>query len=194
MISKKGDLEMNLTIKFNEDRVELNLNESLLVFSSLAVKRSAIRGGSYSSIGKNVEKPLMQTLCKLFGVSDSYYDLNIPDDGKSSYGKIERQVDFYLKNENEQYKCELKLMGKGNPESADVIYAREADIFIADKLSETNKKQLNFENIHWVELRDDSRFDRFEKILKDCRIPYNKRHFNEELSYEIEEILKDLLE
>ena len=34
-------------------------------------------------------------------------------------------------------------MGKGNPESADVVIARDSNIFIADTLSKQNKAQLN---------------------------------------------------
>ncbi len=33
-------------------------------------------------------------------------------------------------------------MGKGNPESADAVIARESDIFIADTLSDQNEEQL----------------------------------------------------
>jgi hypothetical protein len=44
-------------------------------------------------------------------------------------------------------------MGRGNPESADVIYARGADIFIADTLSEQNRNQLKLENIEYIEMK-----------------------------------------
>ena len=38
-----------------------------------------------------------------------------------------REVDFYLigKKPEKRYRCEVKLMGKGNPEGADVIHARD---------------------------------------------------------------------
>ena len=55
-------------------------------------------------------------------------------------------------------------MGKGNPESADAFIARESNVFIADKLSVTNKKQFESHNAHWVELRSDLGFLRFEKF------------------------------
>lgn len=34
-------------------------------------------------------------------------------------------------------------MGKGNPESADAVIARDSKVFVADKLSDLNKKQLD---------------------------------------------------
>ncbi|MGI8495592.1 MAG: CfrBI family restriction endonuclease, partial [Pyrinomonadaceae bacterium] len=60
-----------------------------------------------------------------------------------------------------QYKCEVKLMGKGNPESADAIIARDSKVFVADKLSEMNKKQLNSLRVNWIELRSANGFQKF---------------------------------
>jgi hypothetical protein len=44
-------------------------------------------------------------------------------------------------------------MGAGNSESADVIFARNTDVFIADTLSLQNKQQLDDLDVLWVELR-----------------------------------------
>ena len=63
-------------------------------------------------------------------------------------------------------------MGKGNPESADAFIARESNIFVADKLSETNKKQFDSLGAHWVELRSDEGFLRFEKTLTALNINF----------------------
>jgi TATA-binding protein-associated factor Taf7 len=57
LIEENETIDLKLTIKFNSVSVELNLNESLIVITSLAVKRAAITGGAYSAIGKNVEGP-----------------------------------------------------------------------------------------------------------------------------------------
>ena len=38
-------------------------------------------------------------------------------------------------------------------ESADAIFARASEVFVADKLSDTNKKQAKELKIKWVELR-----------------------------------------
>ena len=42
--------------------------ESLIVINALATKKLQIRGGAWSSIGKKVEKPLVDELCRLAGV------------------------------------------------------------------------------------------------------------------------------
>ncbi|MEJ7700895.1 MAG: hypothetical protein WKF71_14795 [Pyrinomonadaceae bacterium] len=44
-------------------------------------------------------------------------------------------------------------MGKGNPESADAVIARDSRVFVADKLSDMNKRQLNSRKVDWIELR-----------------------------------------
>ena len=84
----------------------------------------------------------MQTLCILFDISRNNYELKIKGK-KLEIDEFEREIDFYLIEGKNQYKCEVKLMGRGNPESADAVIARDSKVFIADKLSETNKKQLN---------------------------------------------------
>jgi hypothetical protein len=64
-------------------------------------------------------------------------------------------------------------MGIGNPESADAVIARDSSVFIADKLSVTNKRQLDSRNVHWVELRSKDGFMKFENVLKNLGIPTN---------------------
>lgn len=49
--------------------------------------------------------------------------------------------------------CEVKLMGKGNPESADAVFARKPQIFIADTISEQMKNQIDSQKIHYLELK-----------------------------------------
>ena len=168
---------MTLTIKFKGVSVDLNVSESLIVINTLAVKRAAIRGGSWSTAGKRVEKPLMQTLCKLYGISDKNYALKIK--GQDLEGdEFEREIDFYLIEGKNQYKCEVKLMGIGNPEGADAVMARDSKVFVADKLSDTNKKQLNSRNVEWVELRSAGGFMRFETVLRNLKIPHIKLRDN----------------
>ena len=161
LVDTEHDLDLTLTVKFKGVSVDLNVSESLIVINTLAVKRSALRGGLWSTAGKRVEKPLMQTLCKLYGVSESNYSLKIK--GKEiEKDDFEREIDFYLIEGKNQYKCEIKLMGRGNPESADAVIARDSKVFVADKLSDTNKKQLTSRKVEWVELRSDGGFERFE--------------------------------
>ena len=172
LVDTEHELELTLTIKFKAVSVDLNVSESLIVINTLAVKRAAIRGGSWSTAGKRVEKPLMQTLCKLYGVNEENYALKIK--GKElEEDEFEREIDFYLIEGKSQYKCEVKLMGIGNPESADAFIARDSRVFVADKLSNTNKKQLTSRKVEWVELRSDGGFKKFEAVLKKLKIPFN---------------------
>lgn len=189
LVDTEHDLELTLTIKFKGVSVDLNVSESLIVINTLAVKRAAIRGGSWSTAGKRVEKPLMQTLCKLYGVSDKNYALKIK--GKElEEDEFEREIDFYLIEGKNQYKCEVKLMGIGNPESADAVIARASKVFVADKLSNTNKKQLTSLNTEWVELRSENGFKRFEGVLKNLKIPYTKSPSN--VDKELEVVFKEI--
>lgn len=99
---------------------------------------------------------------------------------------FEREIDFYLTNKGKDFLCEVKLMGKGNPESADAVIARDSSVFVADKLSDTNKKQLNSLKVGWVELRDKEGYKRFNKILDDLDIPH--KEFKGDENKELEKI------
>ncbi|MDI6788319.1 MAG: CfrBI family restriction endonuclease [Planctomycetota bacterium] len=166
-IESGGDLDITLTIKFRGVSVDLNINESLIVINTLAVKRAALRGGLWSTAGKQVEKPLMLTLCKLFNVPERHYD-------QSQLPASIREVDFYLlgNTPRERFRCEVKLMGRGNPESADAVIARDSKVFVADKLSDLNKQELDRLHIEWVELRHKNGYNRFTKVLHNLKIPY----------------------
>jgi len=172
LVENESELDLTLTLKMEQVSVELNVSESLIVINSLAVKRAALSGGLWSTAGKRVEKPLMQTLCALYGVGPQYYHAkNQKDEGRN----FTRETDFYLIDPaGVQHKCEVKLMGKGNPESADVVIARDSKIFVADKLSDTNKAQLDDLSVLWVELRDENGFAAFRDVLATLKIPHNE--------------------
>ncbi|MBC8312101.1 MAG: CfrBI family restriction endonuclease [Candidatus Marinimicrobia bacterium] len=170
LVELENELDLTLTIKLKGVSVDLNVSESLIIINTLAVKRAALRGGLWSTAGKRVEKPLMQTLCKLYQVADKNYKSVII--GSHSDETFVREIDFYLLNDGNEYKCEVKLMGKGNPESADAVIARDSSVFVADKLSDTNKAQLDSLNIKWVELRNSHGFRRFKTVLENLAIPY----------------------
>lgn len=176
-------IELTLTIKLRGVSVELNINESLIVINTLAVKRAQFSGGAWSTLGKQIEKPLMLTLCALFGVTSNHYRLV----GKTSDG---REVDFYLINGDNEYPCEVKLMGKGNPEVADAIFARQSAVFIADKLSDMNKSQSESLNIHWVELSAPNGYRQFYDALQKLNIP--AKPFTGDLESALETIFASL--
>ena len=165
-LTEQDSIDIALTIKFRDVSVDLNINESMIVINTLAVKRSAISGGLWSTAGKQVEKPLMATLCALFQVPQKYYDQgNLPDS--------QRESDFYLfDDKREGFPCEVKLMGKGNPESADAVYARGSRVLVANTLSDLNKEQMDTNGILWVELKDTNDYKRFEHVLNALSIPY----------------------
>jgi len=68
--------------------------------------------------------------------------------------------------------------------------AGDSKVFVADKLSETNKKQLDSVGIEWVELRNDNGFQRFEIVLNHLRIPHRKLHFN--IDQKLEKIFREI--
>lgn len=170
LVEMEKEIDLTLTIKMKGVSVDLNVSESLIVINTLAVKRAALRGGLWSTAGKNAEKYLMLTLCKLYQVPENNYDAShfVKDKGK----KVDREIDFYLLNNGKEYLCEVKLMGKGNPESADAIIARNSDIFVADTLSQQNKSQCEELNISWIALRDKDGYKRFKLALERFEIPH----------------------
>lgn len=189
LLEIENEIDINLTIKFNGVSIDLNVSESLVVINTLAVKRAQLRGGLWSTAGKSVEKHLMVTLCKLFKVPEENYDSNhfVKDKGK----KVDREVDFYLINDSNKYLCEVKLMGKGNPESADAIIARDTDVFVADTLSTQNKNQCDQLDINWIALREKGGFRKFSLVLKKLNIPYTE--FEGELNLEVSRILDEIV-
>lgn len=179
------ELELTLTIKFRNVSVDLNVSESLIVINTLAVKRAELRGGLWSTAGKRAEKYLMATLCKIFDVPFIHYD-------QSRVPESMREVDFYLINDGNYYRCEVKLMGKGNPESADAIFARESSLFVADKLSNLNKQQAEKLNCEWVELRSHEGYKRFATVLTKLGIPHSE--LDSDINTKLDEIFPELFD
>ena len=178
LVDNESDLELYLTIKFKNVSVDLNISESLIVINTLAVKRAELRGGLWSTAGKKVEKPLMQVLCKLCRVPENNYSLKIKGN-KLSKDEFQREVDFYLNSVSKSYKCEVKLMGKGNPESADVVIARGSKVFVADRLK-----------VQWVELRSNNSLKQFLNVLASLKIPHSS--FQNPTEKVLDEIFKEI--
>lgn len=189
LVDTEQELELTLTIKFKGVSVDLNVSESLIVINTLAVKRAELRGGLWSTAGKRVEKPLMLTLCELFNVDNKNYAIKYKGRSKKK-PEFEREIDFYLLEGDNSYKCEVKLMGRGNPESADAVIARDSKVFVADKLSDTNKKQLDSLGVEWVELRSENGYKRFVTVLKRLNIPY--QDFSGDIETRLSQIFKEV--
>ena len=180
---EQNDVDIILTIKFQGVSVDLNINESLIVINTLAVKQSAISGGIWSAVGKQVEKPLMMTLCSLFQVPTEYYDQKHPPVSV-------RESDFYLFDDTGVVcRCEVKLSGKGNPESSDFALARYSNVLVGRKISKKMKKELDNKNISWVELRAEDGWKKFEKILNKLSIPCQPYPHHRNLQEDLNDIL-----
>jgi len=170
LLDSEEDLSLMLTIKFNGVAVDLTINETLIVINNLAVKRSALRGGAWSTAGKAAENILMDTLCELYQVPLANRTGTFIKDIKKN---VDREVDYYLiDNNGNKHRCEVKLMGRGNPESADAIFARSSEIFIADTLSKQNKNQAEKLGVAWVALREQGGYRQFAEALERFNIPY----------------------
>lgn len=170
---KKSDISLNISISYNDLTKNLDLCESLVLIHALAMRRNQIRGGNWSSLGKQIEKPLLDSMCRIF---------KIPSENFAGGHRREiREVDFALFDiHGNQKKCEVKLMGKGNPEGADSLYARDTDVFIASTLSDTNITQLDESAIEWVELNTRFGFLRFGDVLQRLNIPHSPVKLSEE--------------
>lgn len=190
-LTKVEDLNLTLHIKFNKVSVELDINESLIVINTLAVKRAALRGGLWSTAGKQTEGPLMLTLCHLYQVPKENYAVKLKAK-RVRKGEVNREIDFFLIEGENTHKCEVKLMGKGNPESADAVIARDSKVFVADKLSNQNKAQLEGLGVEWVELRDEVGCNRFYEVLQNLNIPCED--FDGDIETRVEEILNEIMQ
>lgn len=189
LVENENEIDLTLTIKLRGVSVDLNVSESLIVINTLAVKRAALRGGLWSTAGKRAEKYLMLTLCKLYEVDPQYY--NAEHFVRNRELDVDREIDFYLKNDGNEYKCEVKLMGQGNPESADAIIARGSHVFVADTLSQQNKNQCDNLNVSWVACRDNEGYKRFEQVLNRFNIPHNE--YNGNLDDDLPRILNEII-
>lgn len=186
-LTEETDVDVTLTIKFQGVSVDLNINESLIVINSIAVKRLAIRGGAYSTAGKRVEKPLIMTLCALLRVP-------IPHYAQRDLPASARESDFYLfDGARTGYRCEVKLAGYGNPEAPDTIFGRDGKVLVGDTISDMMKEQMTEKDILWVELRTENGWKQFEKVLSELSIPCQSYPHHRNLQGDLDEILPLIL-
>ena len=178
------NIEYKPILSRNGVSVGLSMDETLIVVNTLAAKHAEIRGGAWSGLGKRLELPLMLTLAKLYQVPSSHYA------GKGLTGE-NREVDFhFLSSSGDQFFCEVKLMGKGNPESADSTIARRSNIFIAQTLSDKNKSQLTNRGHHWVELGAKDGYKRIHTVFTYLDIPCAE--FDGDLDTALDEIISQV--
>ena len=171
-----------LTIKLGPVGVDLTIEESLIVVKSLATRHETIRGGAWSAIGKALEVPLMEALCLMFDADKKCWR-------RAEHKEFPHQIDFVLMSHGRQYLCEVKLMGKGNPESAKAANAHDADLLVADRLSDQAKKSLTMNNIEWLAMAEQSGWQRFGYILDQ----FNIKHRNPRPLADLDEVLDEVL-
>lgn len=174
----------SLAIHRGDEQIELTLEETLLVVSALAVKYGKLRGGTWSSLGKQAEVPLMETLCEMFGVPEQHR--RAPGTGEGRH-----QTDYTLIKDAMIYRCEVKLTGKGNPEGLPLAPARGARLLVADQMSDQTKQTCDEMNVEWVELASQGGWLRFGCALDSFNVPYTGR--DEIESDEIDAILDRVL-
>ncbi len=161
------DISIDLSLTWRGVTVHLDLNETMVVINALAVRRAGRRGGVWSATGKQVEAPLMETLCRVLEVDPKFYSDSLSDDDSV------REVDYYLlPPDGSRARCEVKLMGAGNPESSDGPIARGSRVFVASTLSEQNKTVLDSNGILWTQLQIANGFLRFKDTLSELGIPH----------------------
>ncbi|MBS3117406.1 hypothetical protein J4430_00815 [Candidatus Woesearchaeota archaeon] len=67
---------------------------------------------------------------------------------------------------------------------------RDSKVFVADKLSDTNKKQLNSLKVEWVEMRDHEGYKRFKKVLEKLKISH--KDINGKVDKKLEAIFNEI--
>lgn len=183
------DIGVDLSLTWRGVTVHLDLNETMVVINALAVRRAGRRGGVWSMVGKQAEAPLMETMCRVFEVAPRFYS-----DSLSSDDSV-REVDYYLlPPDGGRVRCEVKLMGAGNPESSDGPIARGSRVFVASTLSEQNKVVLESHNILWTQLQTDNGILRFQDTLSELGIPHTRLDENEDHADRIERAIRATLD
>jgi hypothetical protein len=143
------------------DGIELNENESKIYEVVLTNAKRNISGGTYSCIGKQVEKAFCKKLCDIIGIK-KYEERNISST---------REIDFVIFNkEDKKINIEMKLSGKGNPESADAAFSRDTNILIIDFLSPLMKNELLKKGICFVELSNNNIINDFMNVCRKLNI------------------------
>ena len=170
LVREGEGVDITISIAFNKVSVELSISESLVVINALAVKRAALSGGIWSSVGKQTEGVLMLTLCDLFSVAKEHYDLHQKRSDRED--NVDREIDFFLVNGKTRNKCEVKLIGRGNPENADAVIARGSKVYVADTMSKQNITQMNSRKVLWVHLKATEGYLRFGTVLEKLGIPH----------------------
>jgi len=184
LLNKSVDKDKRITIHAGSIGIILSLNDALILMGAIAVKRVVLYAKIWLVASMQVEHILLRVLCKLFEVPKQFYGMS-----QSSNERIAVKFYLFCNPNQEKYRCEVKLMGNGNPESADAVIARDSRVFVADKLSDLNKHQLDKLGVEWVELRAENGYKRFGTVLENLGIPYQA--FDGDLDERLQQIFDE---
>ena len=178
----EDDPGLTFSIPFDENIVNFTTEESLKIINSLSARRGTIARGVNSAVGKNVEKPLLSTICRLLRVDPGLWNqasLLIPV-------QTRREVDYYIMNQDRAHKCEVKLNGKSKLKSPDVILARRTEFLVAENIPWDFRIELDERNIQWISLSDGDILEQFGNMLDHFEIAYHR--FEGDLNEALDEL------
>jgi len=191
---KSNDLyQIKITIKKDNEQVDLNYVESLLFVSIISAMKLTIQGGAWSEVGKKTEKGLLYVIFRLLEIPKDSYILKTDEMKRQGLYK-NREIDAIVYSRDK--KCltiELKLLGIGNPEIGDEALAREVSLFLTDKLTDKMKEECERRGIKVIEFRQENSlmeiYNFFNSKDVDCQPPRKMKA--EELENEINNIIKE---
>lgn len=155
--SSQDSYQIRITIKKDNNQVELDNIESLLLINIISTMKLTIQGGAWSEVGKKTEKALLFVIFRLLKIPDNKYILTTEEMKKKGLIR-NREIDAIVYTENEEpLTIELKLLGIGNPEIGDEALARKVSLFLTDKLTEMMKEEAEKGEIEVIEFRQQER-------------------------------------
>lgn len=158
--------QLKVTIKKNSEVVELDGIESIIFVNIISAMKLTIQGGAWSEVGKQTEKGLLFTICKLLNISDSDYVL-IFDEMKKRELVGNREIDAIIFSKDKKpITVELKLLGIGNPEIGDEALARKVDLFLIDRLTEMMIAEAGKIGVNVIEFRQEDALGEIYKFLQ----------------------------
>ncbi len=175
-ISKfQNDYQIQITIKKNNIKIELDHVESLIFINIISTMKLTIQGGAWSEVGKKTEKALLYVIFNLLKIPKDSYILS-HEEMKRKGLATSREIDaVVLSKDGRAITIELKLLGIGNPEIGDEALARGVDLFLTDRLTDMMMKEANKLNIKTIEFRQNNALMEIYNFLSsknvDCSPP-----------------------
>ena len=166
--------QLKVTIKKNNEVVELNEIESIIFVNIISAMKLTIQGGAWSEVGKQAEKSLLYTIFKLLNISDEDYVL-VFDEMKKKELVGNREIDAIIFSRvKKPITIELKLLGIGNPEIGDEALARKVDLFLIDRLTEMMINEAAKIGVKVIEFRQEKALSELYDFLQSKNVACEK--------------------